>query len=190
MGVSEKTSGDTELSKENNSENSGIEKTANSEAKFTNETEYSPENSELNSFLDDATQTVEEKADEEKAQIKAAKKKMTPKRAHAIAVGAISSLTEKISESVGFDVSMGDDVLNVFGLVFTPIILKYEDKINFDPDGVDLDSRTPEYLAIGGTLGLVGMVGYPIKKRANEVVVKNQSADRTESEAVTNGNKS
>ena len=125
---------------------------------------YTTENAELDDLLNEATTTKADAEQQENAEqmhgnsenSKKSKGKMSAEQAMKIAMSGLGQRIEMASELTGKQITLGKAPAILFAMLTAPVIMKYESKINIDPNEVDTDSWVPEIMALGGicTAGL------------------------------------
>ena len=139
---------------------------------------YESANSEFDSFINEATETNEDRKQAESDK-NADASDMSAEDAMELVIGGINELEETLQSKSGKQVSFGDKTKMLLSAMFAPVIMKYSKHIAIDPEKVDMNSRAPEYMALGGAAVLGGLAWYQWK-----------NAPELEKEPKGNGNKS
>lgn len=129
---------------------------------------YAAQNSELDSFLNEATTTKAEVFEQEKADKLAESKQMQPEEAAALAVQGMAQVVNLAREYTGKNLEISANHLQLGAVLFVPAIMKYGPIVqNYIEDmaaGVDGDSNLPEYMAAGGVAALGGVLWWQSRK--------------------------
>lgn len=147
---------------------------------------YVEQNSELDDMLNEATTTQEQRASEEKIEVKSKSQKMTVEQAMDISLKGLVGLTKMAGDYSGKEIEVSQSSAMIFATLTAPLVMKYGARFSFDPNEVDLDSWMPEMMAFGG----LAVVGYPMFKQmqAPKIKVVNKSTSEG-AEGVENGDK-
>lgn len=136
--------------------------------------QYTANNSELDAFIQDASETQAEKKQAE--QQHAIEGDYLPKdEAAQFAVTGILHTVNFFRQQTGEDLKLSNMQLTIFASTLTPLVMKYGASVQrFITEGLENigedDGHLPEYVALGGAAGLAGSLWWQCrsarKKRA------------------------
>lgn len=137
---------------------------------------YTVENSDLDSILDEATETKADKAQTEKAEQSQEKHQkgqmLSAEKASKLARNGLQEFCNGMSKHTGKSLSFGENFVKVFVAATTPVIQKYSRHIDLDPENVNLDSWTPELLALGSISAVGGSTFLQLRNQPPADVVE------------------
>lgn len=150
---------------------------------------YTVENSELDGMLNDATETKADKEQDEKAEQNQEKHQkgqvLSAEKASKLALNGLQEFCNGMSSHTGKSLSFGENFVKVFVAATTPVIQKYSRHIDLDPENVNLDSWTPELLALGSISAVGGSTFLQLRKQPPVVVTEDKeggvNGDKSES---------